>query len=492
MTRSAPYLRRKWLVVAWCLQSVAYLVTCAFPSISTMAQLVVERERKKQLTSGDRKALYFMAHSDISRNGHCRGVFKKISENFRIAPRQASRVYHSIRKRVVAYLDEMEATNTVLLPDELFKDGNGNRGAEKKWDRQQVADDIKRLPLAERSNLRVIQSKLGIPYTTVHRLKKVEKILRPCRGYIKPKLTESNAEWRLDYAWSQVGEEQFATGHESRRPLEFDKQYNKIHVDEKWFYLLKEGRRFYLAYDEERPYITQQSKQSIPKVMFLCALSRPRYVQETRSMFDGKIGIWPIGFEKPAARTSVNRPAGTLEFHSIKINRDVYRDMMSRLVLPAILSKWPTCVYTGPPITIQQDGATPHFVVKDGVCTDREWNNTLKEYGLEDKIFVITQPANSPDVNVNDLGFFNSLQSYYWRTTPKNPMELIAMVEKVYQEYPYKKLNKIWLSYLMNLNEIIKHHGGNKYKTPHMGKDKLEREGRLPVTLPVYMGEEEV
>ena len=53
MTRSAPYLRWKWLVVACCLQSAGYLVTCAFPMISTMEEVVVvvvvvvERERER-------------------------------------------------------------------------------------------------------------------------------------------------------------------------------------------------------------------------------------------------------------------------------------------------------------------------------------------------------------------------------------------------------------------------------------------------------------
>ena len=41
----------------------------------------------------------------------------------------------------------------------------------------------------------------------------------------------------------------------------------------------------------------------------------------------------------------------------------------------------------------------------------------------------------------------------------------------------------------MNLNEVIKHHGDNKYKVPHMNKRKLEREGRLPITIPVFIEE---
>ena len=65
------------------------------------------------------------------------------------------------------------------------------------------------------------------------------------------------------------------------------------------------------------------------------------------------------------------------------------------------------------------------------------------------------------------------------------------MVEEVFKDYPPSKLNSIWLSYLMNLNMVMKYHGGNKYKTPHMQKVKLERENRLPLTLPVYLPEQD-
>ena len=43
----------------------------------------------------------------------------------------------------------------------------------------------------------------------------------------------------------------------------------------------------------------------------------------------------------------------------------------------------------------------------------------------------------------------------------------------------------MWLTYQSILNEIIKTHGSNDYSIPHMGKAKLEREGRLPLTLDV-------
>ena len=276
MTRSAPYLRRKWLVVAWCRKSVAYLVTCAFPTISAMVEVVVEREKKKQLTLADRKSLYFMVWIEVSKSGHTHGLFKKVSENFRIAPRQASRVYSAIRKKVVAYLDSLdgEVSNTILLPDDLFKDGNENRGAKKKYCREKVSADVTRIPLKERSNVHDLARALNIPYTTVFRMRR-EGIMNPYKSYIKPKLTEANAEWRLDYAWSQVDQAQFLNVYATRGVLVYDKQYQVIHVNKKWFYLIKDGQKFYIAHDEKPPYISQQHKQSIPKVMFFCVLMRP-------------------------------------------------------------------------------------------------------------------------------------------------------------------------------------------------------------------------
>ena len=60
-------------------------------------------------------------------------------------------------------------------------------------------------------------------------------------------------------------------------------------------------------------------------------------------------------------------------------------------------------------------------------------------------------------------------------------MQLIAMVEKVFNNYPSEKMNRIWQSYLMNLQEVIEHHADNKYKVPHTKTRKLECKGRLPL-----------
>ena len=73
----------------------------------------------------------------------------------------------------------------------------------------------------------------------------------------------------------------------------FENMEDLIHIDEKWFYLTKDGQRFIIAADEEEPYRHVQHKSFLTKIMFLCVVARPRYDTNKNAWFDGKIGIWP-------------------------------------------------------------------------------------------------------------------------------------------------------------------------------------------------------
>ncbi|CAM9723594.1 unnamed protein product [Discosporangium mesarthrocarpum] len=74
-----------------------------------------------------------------------------------------------------------------------------------------------------------------------------------------------------------------------------DDMYDWVHVDGKWFYVMKDGTRIYLRPDEEVPNPPRSpTKRFISKVMFLAAVARPRKLSNGAWLFDGKIGIWPV------------------------------------------------------------------------------------------------------------------------------------------------------------------------------------------------------
>ena len=110
--------------------------------------------------------------------------------------------------------------------------------------------------------------------------------------------------------------------------------------------------------------------------------------------------------------------------------------------------KWPT---RNGRIQLQQDGAKSH-ILED----DMEFKEAVDEIGLN--LTVFTQSPNSPDTNILDLGFSRAIQSFN-DDCPANEEGLIKSVEKAYGEYPFRKLNHVWLTLQSCLNMIIENDG---------------------------------
>ena len=254
-------------------------------------------------------------------------------------------------------------------------------------------------------------------------------------------------------------------------PFKYQDMCDRIHLDEKWFFLTQEKERYLLVSDDQNPKHCVKQKSHITKVMFLCTVARPCFNMSANSWWDGKFGIWPIGDWEPAKWGSKNRPKGTLVWKNKMVTKDVYRDLLINKLIPAILEKWPRRDRMSRTIYIQQDGARNH------ICEDdEEFNNALTEQEINAKLYM--QTLNSPDVNLLDLGFFQAIQSFN-DASPKNEEELIQSVQDVYKNYLQHKLNWTWLTLQSCFNQIILHHGDNNCSIEHILKAKLEWQGQL-------------
>ena len=157
-----------------------------------------------------------------------------------------------------------------------------------------------------------------------------------------------------------------------------------------------------------RKLLTDQQKYAAYVAMhFVCMNNGGKFKRNDKKkiaeFFQADIGCWPFVKEVPAARKSDNRPKGTLETKALKVNREVMREFFIDKVLPAIVAAWPD-KEAGETIFIQQDNAKPHILPNDP-----EFAAAVAKTGLD--IRLIQQPTCSPDLNVLDLGFFNSIQS---------------------------------------------------------------------------------
>ena len=176
-------------------------------------------------------------------------------------------------------------------------------------------------------------------------------ILR-CRTNLKPLLKAHHVSARMAFISTFV--DTWGT---------YSPMYDRVHIDEKWFFLHHDAECSYLVADEDRPYQPVQHKSHVQKIMILAAVARPRMLSDG-TFFDGKIGLWPFAKWVPAKRTLKNRVRGTMELKPVSANKARVRSMLLDFVLPAIDRKWPE-LDGNTHVVIQQDNASPHVAPND-------------------------------------------------------------------------------------------------------------------------------
>lgn len=223
----------------------------------------------------------------------------------------------------------------------------------------------------------------------------------------KPQLTDASKATRLYYC----------LGHVNSTLSLFDKMYDVVHVDEKYFYVTEVKKRFYLLPDEDVPYRPLRSWMNVT-VLDRCGPSEVgrdhRHHVWRPYRYSAVCGAPP----RPAIRR--NRPAGTMETHNVSVTKDEYRNKLIQHVLPAIGARMPLPP-NGTRVAIQQDNAPPHIAT-----TDPEFYHAVLESGRD--VALRFPPPNSPNLNCCDLGLFTAVQARQIRTID----ELIEATEAAF------------------------------------------------------------
>jgi len=128
-------------------------------------------------------------------------------------------------------------------------------------------------------------------------------------------------------------------------------------------------------------------------------------------------------------------------------------------------------------IWIQQDNAPAHISPDDPDFVRAADCNDGVQIGM------YSQPPNSPDLNVLDLGLFAALGRMKYKVPSSDLNGLVQGVIDCYCEFDWKKIRNVWLTLQCVMNEVIEMDGGWVRKIPHVNKEKLEREGELMLVI---------
>ena len=113
--------------------------------------------------------------------------------------------------------------------------------------------------------------------------------------------------------------------------------FNRVDIDEKWFYLFQVNTKYILVPDKKPPHRVCRHKSHIPKAMCLTAVARPRPNPATGVWWDGKTGSWFFVEQVAAVRSLRNQPAGTLETRTVNVTKAMSEEMYINKLLPAII-----------------------------------------------------------------------------------------------------------------------------------------------------------
>ena len=194
---------------------------------------------------------------------------------------------------------------------------------------------------------------LGVSLNTAQRMLLQRDVCCIHTSSLKPTLTDENNVSRMELALSFI---------DKNDTSKFEHKEDLIHIDEKWFYLTKDGQCFINVADKTEPYWHVQHKSFLTKIMLLCAVARPRNDTNKNAWFDGKIGIWPIRKWELVKRSSKKRAKGMPVWKNQSITGNVYQEYLIQKLLPAMKQKWPT---NNRRILLQQDGTKSH-ILDDG------------------------------------------------------------------------------------------------------------------------------
>lgn len=308
------------------------------------------------------------------------------------------------------------------------------------------------------------------------------------RRYIKPKLTLTHRVNRLQFVLDQI----------DKRTAKFTNLEDTVHGDEKWFLLMKDGQVCRVFPDKDGKYHVPAApkiyhKSRTPKIMFLAVCAKPR----SEYGFDGRIGLWSFTLERPAKRSNVRTGTvigETLMLEDVSVNATAYRqkiiskdgvfDSMRQRMwwfhekaryrtdqngvrVPCgqlVAGKWKfsatsgtRCPEAGQELRYQHDGARPH--------TERVNARLFRSHGAMKgfRIAVLVQPAQSPDLNVDDLAFFRSLQSDVSLVAKASRRDLLSAVIKCWEEYPAEKMEAVWTCLYASYRGVLDSGGGNEY-----------------------------
>ena len=193
------------------------------PNFASNTTMAPNKPVKPHLKPCEKMAMYLEMVQQEGLGGFRKGFWADLARRWRVSRPSVYDVWTKGKT-------QREEGKTVTI--QTFTPKKGNRGAPIKWDREAIKEEVKTIPFAKRTSDTALAALLGIPKSTIQ-VMRAQGILKRYKSYLKPTLKDEHRIKRIGYCLSM---------RDPGDPTKYRDMYDRVHVDEKWFHLTKDGR----------------------------------------------------------------------------------------------------------------------------------------------------------------------------------------------------------------------------------------------------------
>ena len=192
-----------------------------------------QRPKKREMTKSQRIQMVMMLQTLEMDDGMRSGSFAMVAKCFGMARSTVYRLWNRVVRTC--------AHGHIISPE--FQSHKKNCGRPPIYPSEFVREGIKNIPVRKRLTQRKLAASLGVSKTMVQ-CWIVDSTIRVHCNSLKPVLMEENKVARLIMALE---------AHDPQDPSKFLDMMDRIHVDEKWFFLSQQRARYLLLPEEKNP-----------------------------------------------------------------------------------------------------------------------------------------------------------------------------------------------------------------------------------------------
>lgn len=309
--------------------------------------------------------------------------------------------------------------------------GRPEKTARSQQNIRRVKAMIQRNPTTKANSTRKLAKKLGIGNKSAHRILRKDLNMKPWKYQKRQKLGAQAKLKRLQRCRAML------TRFSRRR------HRNIVFSDEKLFDIQQVGLSclpslllFFQVFNPQNDRIWSEEEPD----------TEERAIERTQKA--ESVMVW-------AAISARGKSPLVFVPQNVKINKEVYVDILERHLLP-----WTETIFGDDPWTFQQDGAPGHKAhmvqnwlrdnCPDFIKVDPHWRNPIGEW-----------PPNSPDLNPLDYSVWSILEEKACAKPHSNVESLKRALKKAWKEITLETLEKIVDNFPKRLKACVDANGGH-------------------------------